>query len=80
MRASGRAALPLLLGTCCFGLTLAATGTEDSAEAGTEDSTGATSVLRCPSTKDGGVGLDFSAYPQETRSNRGGASSVQVKT
>lgn len=40
---------------------------------------GAVSV-RCESAKDTGFGLDFSSYPQECASNRGGSSSVQVKT
>jgi hypothetical protein len=37
-------------------------------------------TVRCEATKDGGVGLDLSGYPQESRSNRGGSSAVQVKT
>lgn len=36
--------------------------------------------IRCESGKDTGFGLDFSSYPQECASNRGGSSSVQVKT
>ena len=36
--------------------------------------------VRCEATKSGGMGLDLTGYPQESASNRGAASSVQVKT
>ena len=39
-----------------------------------------TEAIRCESVKDTGFGLDFSSYPQESASNRGASSSVQVKT
>ena len=39
-----------------------------------------TEAIRCESVKDSGFGLDFSSYPQESASNRGASSSVQVKT
>jgi hypothetical protein len=53
-------------------LVAAATGAAAAADGGAS--------IRCDSVKDTGFGLDFSSYPQECASNRGGSSSVQVKT